>query len=119
MRSAISARAEMPVNPIAAGRNCDDSREAAVQPLPPGVSAGVHVQVRGGAAILDATVAHEDCRELRLTVGPNRIRRTLLWPFDRPSLVRRDRRLRSVRLRTWLQVVNATIATSTFPVSAY
>ena len=107
----------MPANPIAPGKNCDDRHLTTVQPLPPGVSAGAQVQVRGVAAVLEATVAHEECCELRLAVGPDRLRRTLLWPFDRPSAVRRERRLCSVPPKTWLRAVNATLASAIDPLT--
>jgi superfamily II DNA or RNA helicase len=106
----------MPVNPIVGSKNCEESPIRLVQPLPRGVSAGGQVVVRGAVSRLDATVAHEDCCELRLVVGPHR-RRVLLWPFDRPTVVECRRRLRVVRLSTWTRAVGGAIASTIDPLT--
>ena len=73
-----------------------------MQPLPPGVTAGARVVVRGRAVRLEGIVEHADCRELHLVNddGPA-ARRVLLWPFDRPVAIDSRRRLRVVRFRVW------------------
>src|SRR5687768_13479638 len=92
----------MPTNSIDDRKTCDETTSPAVQPLPPGVTAGARVVVRGRAARLEGIVEHADCRELHLLNddGPAS-RRVLLWPFDRPVAIDSRRRLRVVRFRVW------------------
>jgi superfamily II DNA or RNA helicase len=92
----------MPAKPIADRTISTVAPSAVRQSLPPSLAAGAMVVVRGRCRRLHATVDHADCCELRLDGdGPARSR-TLLWPFDRPSLARTGPLpLRVVRPRAW------------------
>lgn len=93
----------MPANSIDDRKTCAQADPPAVQRLPPGVSPGARVIVRGRAARLVSIVEHADCRELHLFSeddDPVR-RRVLLWPFDRPAPADRRQQLRVVRRRVW------------------
>ena len=91
----------MPANSIDDRRFCDEPSHATVQPLPPGVSAGAFITLRGHRCRLDATITHEDCRELHATRMADGSPCVLLWPFDRPAATEAPPRLRPVRLRAW------------------
>lgn len=88
-----------------------------MQPLPPGVTPGARVLVRGGPARLDAVVEHSDCRELHLFNDDRPYRRVLLWPFDRPAAIDTRRRVRVVRLRAWAARVTRASRRWTEPVT--
>jgi superfamily II DNA or RNA helicase len=106
----------MPTNSIDDRRTCNPSAAPAVQPLPPGVTPGARVFVRGCRARLHAIVEHSDCRELHLSInsGPP-YRRVLLWPFDRPAPVDPRRRVRVVRPRVWAESVARALRRRTDP----
>src|SRR5258708_27741119 len=110
----------MPIDLIEARETCHIGLPAAVQPLPPGVTPGAGVTVRGGRWQLDAVVAHADCRELHLRGGDPPARRVLLWPFDRPVAAdgcARSPRLRSVGLWAWASAVGAAVADAQEPLT--
>ena len=100
----------MPGKSIDDRETCNDSLGAAVQPLPPGVSIGARVHVRGRAWRLDIVVPHDDCRELHLFDLRDERRRVLLWPHDRPVAVDDRPRLETVRLARWCRGLNAWLA---------
>jgi superfamily II DNA or RNA helicase len=95
----------MPANSIDDRRSRDDPSSLPLQPLPPGVRAGVAVAVRGQPWRLDTTVVHADCQELHLTHRADGAARILLWPFDRPVADDRRSRIRAVRLRAWFAAI--------------
>lgn len=108
----------MPINSIGDRETCDDAWAAPLQRLPPGVTPGTEVTVRGGRWRLEAVVAHADCRELRLlqdAVPP--ARRVLLWPFDRPIAAARGPHVKSVGLWTWAAVLGSAIAGAVDPLT--
>jgi len=105
----------MPGNSIDDRETCNDSPAAAVQPLPPGVSIGARVHVRGRAWRLDMVVPHEDCRELHLFDLRDERRRVLLWPHDRPVAVDDRPRFEAVRLARWCRGLNAWLAHAAGP----
>jgi hypothetical protein len=110
----------MPINSIEDHKTCDIGLPAAVQPLPPGVTPGAGVRVRGSRWQLEAVIAHADCRELHLRGGSPPERRVLLWPFDRPVAAEgfaRSPRFKSVRLWAWASAVGATIAEAQEPLT--
>jgi ERCC4-related helicase len=100
----------MPINPTGDRETCQAGPVTAAQPLPPGVSTGARVTARGIRWTVEATLAHDDCRELHLLGGDPPARRVLLWPFDRPVPEDRSRRFRSVRLGAWAANVGGAIA---------
>jgi superfamily II DNA or RNA helicase len=102
----------MPANSIGDRETCDDAAPAAVQPLPPGVTPGAMVSVRGSRCQLEAVVAHADCRELHLRGG-----RVLLWPFDRPIAVDERPRARTVGLWRWAAAIGAATADAVDPLA--
>src|SRR5258708_27943346 len=79
------ARARMPIDLTEARENCDVGPPVAAQPLPPGVTPGAGVTVRGIRWQLDAVVAHPDRTEPHLRGGDPPVRQVLLWPVDRPG----------------------------------
>jgi len=105
----------MPGKSIDDRETCNDSLAAAVQPLPPGVSIGARVHVRGRAWRLDMVVPHDDCRELHLFDLRDERRRVLLWPHDRPVAVDDRPRLETVRLARWCRGLNAWLAHAAGP----
>ena len=110
------ARARMPMNPMGDRETCEEAAPAAVQPLPPGVTPGAAVLVRGCRWRLDAVVAHADCRELHLRrLGEGG--RVLLWPFDRPIAADQSPRVRTAGLRTWAATIGAAIADAVDPLT--
>jgi superfamily II DNA or RNA helicase len=108
---------------------CDDAVSATVQPLPPGVTPGAAVSVRGSRWRLEAVVTHADCRELHLrrlgdlpagALGRRSFGeggRVLLWPFDRPIAAAQSPRPRTVGLRTWASTVGDAIAGAVDPLT--
>ena len=78
----------MPANPIVDRTISNFAPVPAPQPLPPSLTAGAAVIVRGRSCRLDAIVDHDDCSELRFDGGDAARARTLLWPFDRPAAIR-------------------------------
>jgi superfamily II DNA or RNA helicase len=105
----------MPGKSIDDRETCNDSPAAAVQPLPPGVSIGARVHVRGRAWRLDMVVPHDDCRELHLFDLRDERRRVLLWPHDRPVAVGDRPRFETVRLARWCRGLNAWLAHAAGP----
>ena len=92
----------MRANPIADRNTCEDAVPATPQPLPPGVSAGASVHLRGRFWHLDATLRHPDCHELHLSPIGDGTRRVVLWPFDRPAPAPPRAAMRVVRPRRWV-----------------
>ena len=93
----------MPANPIVDRTIFNSTPFPARQPLPPSLTAGAAVIVRGRSRRLDAIVDHDDCSELRFDGGDAARARTLLWPFDRPAAIRTGPLpIRVVRPRAWL-----------------
>lgn len=93
----------MPANPIVDRTISNLGPSTVRQPLPPLVTAGAMVNVRGRCCRLHATVDHDDCCELRLDSDDPPRARTLLWPFDRPAASRTGPPpVRVVRPRVWI-----------------
>ena len=93
----------MPANSIDDRKTCAGAAAAGEQPLQPGIDIGAQLLARGREMRLDAITPHDDCCELHLQELTGRERRVLLWPFDRPRVIRRERRLRPVRLGPFLR----------------
>ncbi len=93
-----------------AGNSLDDRNngkpgvDAALPPLPPGVSPGALVAVRGADWRVGACLDHDDCRELHLQAADGE-RRVLLWPFDRPHAAATRQPPRVVPLAAWAREV--------------
>jgi superfamily II DNA/RNA helicase len=108
---------------------CEEAVPAAVQPLPPGVTPGAAVSVRGSRWWLDALVAHADCYELHLRPAHSPHRsgpghrslgeggRVLLWPFDRPIAADLRPRARTVGLWRWAAAIGSAIADGLDPLT--
>ena len=107
----------MPINPIGDRETCDAAPVVTAQPLPPGVSTGARVTARGVRWTVEATLAHEDCRELHLLGGDPPARRVLLWPFDRPVAEARGLHFKSVGLGAWARTTGSVIAASVDPLT--
>lgn len=97
----------MPANPIADLETWNSSASARAQTLPPGVSAGAVVFVRGARWRVETLLGHPDCCEIHLSGGAPPARRVLLWPFDRPVAADATPGFRSVRLAAWASQVTA------------
>jgi hypothetical protein len=87
-------------NPILDRKNRTVVASTALTLLPPGMSPGSLVAVRGCRWRVTASVEHADCRELHLR-GSGGDTRVLLWPFDRPAAIADRRRVRVVPLHRW------------------
>ncbi len=80
-----------------------------MQKLPPPFAAGDAVFARGERWVVDETTAFDDCVLVHLTAqapghtdqAPRRAR--LLYPFDRPMVAQKDRRIRVVTRRRWMK----------------
>jgi len=105
----------MPGKSIDDRETCNESLAAAVQPLPPGVSIGARVHVRGRAWRLDMVVPYDDCRELHLFDLRDERRRVLIWPHDRPVALDDRPRFEAVRLARWCRGLNAWLAHAVGP----
>jgi superfamily II DNA or RNA helicase len=92
----------MRANPIADRNTCEEAVPSTPQPLPPGVSAGASVHLRGRVWHLDATLSHADCHELHLSQIVEGTQRIVLWPFDRPAPLPPRPAMRVVRPRGWV-----------------
>jgi superfamily II DNA or RNA helicase len=107
----------MPADSIDHCRTCDTRDSTALAPLPLPLHAGCAVLVRGQRCRLDAITSHNDCHELHLTCAADGRARILLWPFDRPEPLERNRRLRAVRPRTWIVAVRRAAALTIGPLT--
>ena len=100
----------MPANSLDDRSPCNESLVAPLPPLPPGLSIGARVHVRGRVWRLDLVVPHEDCRELHLFDLRDERRRVLLWPHDRPIAIDDQPRFDAVPLPRWCRALNAWLA---------
>src|SRR5687768_10901670 len=129
----------MPMNSTGDRESCEEAVAAAVQPLPPGVTPGAAVSVRGSRWWLDGLVAHADCYELHLRPahsphrsgpGPRRLGadrpghrslgeggRVLLWPFDRAIAADLSPRARTVGLWRWAAAIGSASADAVEPLT--
>jgi hypothetical protein len=96
-------------NPPGHIENRDPGALATLQSLPPGVSTGALVLVRGRQWRVRVRVDHQDCLELHLHSADGESR-VLLWPFDRPSPVDDRRAPRLLRLPRWAASAGAALA---------
>jgi len=83
-----------------------------LQETPPCAGEGL-VVVRGGRWRVLAIASHEDCEAWRLAAADGADTATLLVPFDRPRLLRRDPLQRLVSRRRWMASLGAVIASTT------